>query len=314
MKRKNRHFLRIGDLTKGELSSVLNMSAKLKRELKRKGKNKEHLRNKTLIAIYEKPSLRTRISFDIGMTQLGGHSIYLAPSDIKMGERESPKDVGIVSSSMADVVMARTFEHETVEKLAEGSSVPVINGLSDLEHPCQVLADFLTIKEIIGGVKGLKIAFVGDGNNNVTHSLCMMSSIFGNEFRCAAPKGYEMNKKVVKEVDEISKSTGAAIVQTTNPGKAVEGADVVVTDTWVSMGSEKDKKKRLKAFLHYQVTKKLMKRANKKAIFMHCLPAYRGKEVSGEVIDGSKSVVYQEAENRLHAQKGLICFLLGVKV
>jgi ornithine carbamoyltransferase len=205
--------------------------------------------------------------------------------------------------------MARTFEHKTIVDLAEGSNVPVINGLSDLEHPCQILADYLTIQEHMGRVRDLKIAWLGDGNNNVTHSLYLLSMMLGNEFAVASPKGYEMSRKMVKEGEGLAKKVGGKLVETDDPAEAIKGAHVVVTDTWVSMGAEEEAKERLRVFPPYQVTNKLMKLADKKAIFMHCLPAYRGKEVADEVIDGSQSVVFDEAENRLHAQKAVLVFL-----
>lgn len=304
-----KHFLRITDLKKDQLAEVLKLAAKLKKELRTKGANKELLKNKTLAMIYEKPSLRTRISFEIGMTQLGGHAIYLGPSDIQMGTRETPQDIGRVTSSMADLIMARTFEHSTVEGLASTSTVPVINGLSNLEHPCQILADFQTISEVLGTISGLKIVFLGDGNNNVTHSLAIMSALFGNHFVCSSPKGYKMGASVVEEATALAKKNKGKIEEVQDPRAAIKDADVVIADTWVSMGNEKEKAKRLKVFPPYQVTSDLMKLARKKAIFMHCLPAYRGKEVAAEVIDGPQSVIYQEAENRLHAQKGLLVYL-----
>lgn len=308
--KKLRHCLRITDFTTKELETILKISKKLKTELKTKGKNKPLLKDKTLAMIFEKPSLRTRISFEIGMTQLGGHALYLGPTDIQMGARESAHDIGVVTSSMADIIMARTFKHSTVEELAQGSSGPVINGLSDLEHPCQILADYLTIWEKMGKYKNLVISYFGDGNNNVTHSLLLMSALMGNEFRCASPKGYFMNPKVVAEAQAIAKKTKAKIVESNDPKAAAKGAQVLVTDTWVSMGLETEKAKRLKIFPPYQVTPAIMKLAAKKAIFMHCLPAYRGKEVAAEVIDGPQSVVFPEAENRLHSQKGLMVYLL----
>jgi len=310
---KLRHCLRITDFTAKELEQILKLAAKLKKELKTKGKNRPILKEKTLAMIFEKPSLRTRISFEIGMTQLGGHALYLGPNDIQMGARESAHDIGVVTGSMADIIMARTFKHSTVEELADGSGVPVINGLSDLEHPCQILADYQTIWEKLGRYKKIALAYFGDGNNNVTHSLLLMSVLLGNEFRCASPKGYSMNPKVVAEAKTIAKKTKAKIVETTDPEAAAKGAQVMVTDTWVSMGLETEKAKRLKIFPAYQVTPALMKLADKRAIFMHCLPAYRGKEVAAEVIDGPQSVVFPEAENRLHAQKGLMAFLLNKK-
>lgn len=245
------------------------------------------------------------------MTQLGGHAIYLGPADIGLGKRESVSDVAKVTSAMADVIMARTFEHDAVVELANNSTVPVINALSNLAHPCQALADVMTIWEIKGNLKGLKVAFLGDGNNNVTHSLLLISAMLGMDFVCATPARYQMKEEVVQLAKEISKKTGTKISQTANPRTAVEGADVVVTDTWVSMGNEKEKAKRLKTFRKYQVNTKVMKKAKSGAIFMHCLPAYRGNEVAGEVIDGVQSVVFQGAENRLHVQKALILFLLG---
>jgi len=306
---KPRHFLSITDLKVGEIKKILRLAIKLKKELKTTGRNKLFFKNKTLAAIYEKPSLRTRLSFEAGMTQLGGHSIYLGPNDIQLGKRESSKDIGIVTSSMVDIIMARTFKHQTVVDLAEGSSVPLINGLTDLEHPCQILADFQTILEKFKTLNNLTIVFVGDGNNNVTHSLALMSAMLGNEFRCASPKGFQMKPSIKKQARIIAEKTKGKIIETTDPKKAVNKADVVITDTWTSMGKEAEKKKRIKIFAKYQVNNKLIKLAKPKAIFMHCLPAYRGFEVSAEVIDGLQSVVYQEAENRLHAQKALMVYL-----
>ena len=303
-------FLSISDLSAKEIWDVLVMSQKLKKEFEKTKKNKLLLKNKTLAMIFEKPSLRTRISFEAGMTQLGGHAIYLAPSDISMGKRESVADVAKVLSSMSNIIMARTFKQNTIEELAKNSSVPVINGLSDLEHPCQILADLLTIWEIKDGLEGLTVSYLGDGENNVTHSLCLASAILGMNFKCSTPKGFEMKKEVVKKAKKLNKKT--EISETANPKDAVKDADVVVTDTWVSMGDEAEKDKRVKIFKPFQVNKTLMNLAKKDAIFMHCLPAYRGNEVTGEVIDGPQSVVFPEAENRLHAQKGLLCYLLQI--
>lgn len=302
-------FLTMADATKDELIAMLELATQLKQELKSAGQNQPLLERQTLAMIFEKPSLRTRISFEIGMTQLGGHAIYLGPSDIQLGKRESAADVGRVTGSMADVIMARTFSHDTVVELAAGSEVPVINGLSDLEHPCQILADYLTIQEIFGTLSGLKLAFVGDGNNNVTHSLAIMSAIMGNTFAVAAPSGYELADSIRQQVAAINVKSGGQLLETEDPLLAVKAADVVIADTWVSMGSEDQAQQRLQTFQPYQVTTKLMKQASKKAIFMHCLPAYRGKEVEAAVIDGPQSVIFQEAENRLHAQKGLLVFL-----
>lgn len=306
---KLRHFVSITDLTSHEIIKILNSAIKLKKELKKKGKNKLHLLNKTLVMIYEKPSLRTRLSFEIGMTQLGGHAIYLGPSDIQMGVRESVADIAKVTSRMGNLIMARTFKHSTVVDLSKNSAVPVINGLSDLEHPCQILADLMTIYEIKKKLKGLKISYIGDCENNVVHSFALSCALLGIDFSCAAPRGYEINKKILDTANQIAKKTESNIIQLTNPQKAVENTDVVATDTWISMGDEAEKTKRLKTFKAYQVNGELMKLARKDAIFLHCLPAYRGNEVSTEVINGPQSVVFQEAENRLHAQKALMVFL-----
>ncbi len=311
---KPRHFLSIADLSLQEIAKIITKAQKLKGELKRSGRNKELLKNKTMAMIFEKPSLRTRLSFEIGMTQLNGHAIYLGPSDIGLGRREQISDIAKVTSSMADIIMARTFEHKTIEELSLNSSVPVINALSDLEHPCQILADLMTTWEIKGKLKGLKLAYVGDGENNVAHSLCLGCALMGLSFSCGSPRGYKMNRQIVRQARRIAKKTGVEILETDGPDIAVEEADVVVTDTWVSMGDETEKVRRLKIFKPYQVNQKLMSKARKNAIFMHCLPAYRGNEVASEVIDSFQSVVFQEAENRLHVQKALVLFLLGVGV
>ncbi len=308
---KPKHLLSIADLKKTELLAVLRLATKLKDEYKRTGKTNEILKGKTLIMIFEKPSLRTRLSFEIGMTQLGGHAIYLAPSDIGLGVRESVADVANVASRMGDLIMARTFKHATVAELAHHSRVPVINGLSDLEHPCQILADLLTIQEHKGRLKGLKLAFVGDGENNVTHSLALACGLLGIHCSVASPKGYIMQPDVAHHAAKFAKESGGSIELTSNPTHAVTDADVVYTDTWVSMGDEAEKAKRLKVFAPYQVTAALMKKAKPDAIFMHDLPAYRGNEVAAEVIDDPQSVVFDQAENRLHAQKGLMVYLFG---
>jgi len=299
--KKLRHLLSINDLNSAQILKILKIASKLKKQLKKTGENKPIFKNKTLAMMFEKPSLRTRISFEIGMTQLGGHAIYLGPADIGLGTREPAKDVASVTCRMADIIMARTFKHETVRELAEYSQVPVINGLSDWEHPCQTLADLLTIQEIKGKLKGLKVVFLGDSENNITHSLALACAKLGVNFSTASPKGYWLNKKISKVCN---------CLETDDPQKAVKDADVIYTDTWVSMGDEAQKAKRLKIFPKFRVTTKLMKLAKKDAIFMHDLPAYRGNEVEAEVIDGPQSVIYQQAENRLHSQKALMVWLL----
>ena len=312
MKQK-KDIVSIADLSAQEIEHVLTASIKLKEQLKKGGVNTTLLKNKTLVMMFEKPSLRTRISFEIGMTQLGGHAIYLAPSDIGLGVREPVSDVAKVTSRMGDCIMARTFSHQTVQELAEYSFVPVINGLSDLEHPCQILADLLTMLEIKKTLKGLHIAFIGDGDNNVTHSLALASGLLGMHISIASPKGYWMKEDIAEKSITLAKVSNGSIYQTDDPKEAVKNADIVYTDTWISMGDEVEKEKRLEVFSSFQVTTKLMSLAKKDAIFMHDLPAYRGNEVQAEVIDGPQSVIYEQAENRLHAQKGLLAFLLYKK-
>ena len=305
-----RHFLRISDFSAYEIETVLKISQKLKKELKKTGLNKPIFKNKSLGMIFEKPSLRTRVSFEVGMTQLGGHALYLGPSDIQMGKRESVADIAGTLCRYVNLIMARVFKHEVVEELANFAAVPVINALSDLEHPCQIMADLLTMLEHKKKLDGLKVAFVGDGENNVTHSLAVACGKLGIDFRVANPKGYSMTRKVVEEAQIFAKKSGGKINEFLNPQQAVEGVDVVYTDTWISMGDEKEKAKRLAAFKGYQVTKSLMNKAKPDAVFMHDMPAYRGNEVSAEVIDGPRSIIFDQAENRLHAQKGIMVFLI----
>lgn len=307
-------FLSILDLSAKEILYILELAEKLKLELKTKGYNDPLLKSKSLVMIFEKPSLRTRLSFEVGMNQLGGHAVYLAPTDIGIGTREPISDIAQVASTMGDIIMAKTYKHETIKEFADYSTNPVINGLSDLEHPCQILADLLTILEKKGKFKGLKLAFLGDGENNVTHSLALACSLLGINFFVAAPYGYQMKDDILTLAQRIARENDSFITETYDPKEAIQRADVVYTDTWVSMGDEKEKEKRLSIFKKYQVTQGLMDLAKPDAIFMHDLPAYRGNEVTSEVIDGSQSVVIQQAENRLHAQKALIIYLLkGLK-
>lgn len=295
-----RHFLSISDLSTQEINKIFALALKIKKNPK---KFRNRLKDKTLAMIFEKPSLRTRVSFEVGMTQMGGHAIYLGPNDIQMGVRETPYDIARNLERMVDIIMARVFEHQKLVDLSKDTKVPVINGLSDLEHPCQAMADMLTILEKKKKLKGLKVAFIGDCKNNVTHSLAILCDKLGVEFTTSSPKGFEMKKEVTDKLKNIP-------FHSTDPKKVIKNADVVITDTWVSMGEEAQKKKRLKIFPPYQINSKLMKLVKPNAIFMHCLPAYRGYEVTDEVIDGSQSVVFDEAENRLHVQKSLIIHLL----
>lgn len=298
-------FLSITDLTDDELWKVLKLSAKLK---KNTVKNNS-LSNKSGVLIFEKPSLRTKLSFDLAISQLGGHAVYFGEKEVGLGEREKISDIAGVISSMADLIIARVKEHKSLIELASSSKVPVINALSDLEHPCQILADLLTVYEVKGKLAGLKIAFIGDGENNVAHSLLLGCAILGINFACAAPNGYNIKKEILEQAKKLAKSTGAQIVITDNPREAVRNADVVYTDTWISMGDESEAEIRKKIFSPFQVNRGLMKLADKKAIFMHDMPAYRDNEVETEVFEGSQSVVFQQAQNRLYAQKGLLAFL-----
>lgn len=309
--KKIKHFLSITDLSTKEIWQVLLMAKKLKNlSLHPKGVTSNYFTGKRMVMLFEKPSLRTKLSFDIGFSQLGGHTLYFGPNEVGLGKRESVSDVSKVISSMADLIVARVFSHKDLAELAQNSKVPVVNALSDLEHPCQALADFLTILEVKGRLGGLTLAYVGDGENNVPHSLALGCALLGVNFQCASPKSYWMKEEVVQKAKQIAKKTGANILEVEDPKEAVKNADVIYTDTWVSMGDEEEGKKRLSIFAPFQVNKNLMDKAKKDAIFMHDLPACKGREVASEVIDGPQSVVFQQAENRLHAQKGLLIWLL----
>lgn len=298
------HIISITDLSASQIKAIVKRAAEMKaRGKKQAGAKDPPLRDKSMAMIFDKSSLRTRLSFEIGMTQLGGHAVYLAPDDIKLGVRETVHDSAIVISSMADVIVIRVSNHEAVKELAEYSKVPVINAMTDLEHPCQILADLQTIYERFGAFGGIKIACIGDAHNNVTNSLALAAQRLGMELSIAAPAGYEMSPAIAA----LAKS----VKHYNDPKAAVTGAHVVITDTWVSMGKEAEKAKRMKDLLPFQVNRALMELADQKAIFMHCLPAYRGKEVTAEVIDGPQSMVFAEAENRLHAQKALLLEVLS---
>jgi len=302
MKLKTKDLLTLAELTPKEFVGLIDHSIKLKKEFK-KGVNKPILKNKTLTMIFQKPSTRTRVSFEIGMYQLGGYAINLSSNDMQLSRGESVEDTAKTLSRYTDCIMARVYEHKLLDKLSEHASVPVINGLSDSFHPCQILADFMTIKEKKGKFKGLKIAWIGDGNN-VCNSMIYGAALSGIDMSIATPKGFEPDKFVVKE---SKKSTNIEL--TTDPFIATKNADVVVTDTFSSIHNSNPK--RIKKFLpKYQVNSKLMKTAKKNAIFMHCLPAKREQEVTSSVIDSSQSVVWDEAENRLHSQKALLAALI----
>lgn len=303
-----RHFLTLADFTKDEILEILELAKKIKAETKQRD-FKEYLPKQVLGMIFEKSSTRTRVSFETGIYQLGGVGMFLSSNDIQLGRGEPMSDTSRVISRMVDMVMIRTFEHSKLEEFASYSKVPVINGLTDDFHPVQLMADYLTIMEN-GYDKDLVVAYVGDGNN-LAHSWLMLASKLGFELRIATPKGYEVKQEILDRALEFAKISGAKIIIGNDPIEAFKDATVVTTDTWVSMGQEAEKEKRVKEFDGYIVDTKLMSYAANNAIFLHCLPAYRGYEVSEEVFEGPQSKVFEEAENRLHAQKGVMVWLDG---
>jgi len=303
------HFLSAADLSREEAEALLGRARALKAEWRDGGHRSLPLQGKTLALVFEKPSLRTRVAFEAGMTQLGGHGSYLSANDIDMGGRESVPDVARNLSRWVQVIAARVFRHATVAELARHSRVPVINALCDREHPCQALADLLTIKEKKGQLSGLKLAFVGDGNN-VCHSLMFGCAKVGIDVAVVTPKGYEPKEEIISLAKQDALKHGVSINITNDPVEAVKDADVVVTDVWASMGQEAEQAQRAQDFAPYQVNDKLVSHARPDYIFLHCLPAHRGEEVVEDIIDGPNSVVWDEAENRLHTQKALLAMLL----
>ncbi|HDD52936.1 MAG TPA: ornithine carbamoyltransferase [Thermosulfidibacter takaii] len=297
-------LLCILDLSQEEILHLLEWTLKLK-DLQKRGIPHRPLVGKSLGLLFEKPSTRTRVSFQAGMYQLGGEVIFMSPSELQIGRGETISDTARVLSRYLDIIALRTYRHETIEEFATHASIPVINALSDRFHPCQVLADLVTIQEALGNWRGIKVAFVGDGNN-VAASWANLAARVGIEVVLATPKGYELPKEVM----EAARREGAKVKMASEVQEAVKGAQVVYTDVWVSMGQDKEREERLRAFAPYQVTPQLMEMADSGAIFMHCLPAHRGEEVVNEVIDGPRSVVWDQAENRLHLQKALMLMLL----
>jgi ornithine carbamoyltransferase len=297
-------MLTIWELKKERIEDVLKTSERLKREHK-KGVQSKALQNKTLAMLFEKASTRTRVSFEAAMTQLGGHAIYIDLATSQISRGETMDDTGKVLGGYVDGIMARLYKHSDMEELAKGSAVPVINGLDDLEHPCQALGDLLTMKEWGKFGKGKKLAFVGDCGFNVCNSVMLACSKVGMDVSLVCPKGYPPNGKYVKEAQRY-----ADVTVEHDPLRGVDGADVIYTDVWVSMGQEKEKEERLKAFGPFQVNKKMVGKANKGCIAMHCLPAHRGFEITSDVLDGPQSAVWDEAENRLHIQKGILAYLM----
>jgi ornithine carbamoyltransferase len=303
---KKKDLLTIRDLDKEELCGLLHQAVDIKHHPER---YTSILKGKALALIFEKPSLRTRLSFDVGIHQLGGFSVSLGQSEINLGKRESIHDVAKNLERMVQGVMIRTFAHSIVEEMGAAVSIPVINGLTDYSHPCQALADYFTIKEFKGRLPGLRLCYVGDGNN-VARSLMFAGALLGVHVTVACPPGYEPDEATVRLAREDSKSTGSEITVSHDPREAVAGADVVYTDVWASMGQESEQEQRRKVFRDFQVNSQLMQKAGRGAIFMHCLPAHRGDEVTDEVMDSPASVVFQQAENRLHAQKALLVELM----
>ncbi len=306
-----RHLLTLNDITDKEMEYILEKAEEIK---KNPSKYKEAMKDKTLMMIFAKPSLRTRLSFEVGMTQMGGHGIYYDISTSPMGKKETIADTAKTASRYCDIVMARLFEHKDIEEYAKNSSIPVINALTNFDHPCQIIADLQAIKEKKGMLKGLKLVYLGDSNNNVTHSLMIGCTKAGMNISIGCPQGEEFSpqKEVIKKAQEIAKRNNCKIEVLHDAKKAAENADVVYTDSWMSYHIDPAKKEeRVKTLLPFQVNSQLMKCAKKDAIFMNCLPAARGYEQSAEVIDGPQSIVFDEAENRLHAQKAIMLFLLG---
>lgn len=307
---KGKNFLQLADYSTDEILYLLEVAKELK-ILQKQGKPHSYLGGKILGMIFEKSSTRTRVSFEVGMMQLGGQAIFLSSKDIQLGRGESITDTAKVLSRYVDCLMIRTFSHDSIEEFAHHSTVPVINGLTDIQHPTQVMADLLTILEHKGRLSGIKLCYIGDGNNNMAHSLMEGAAKVGMHISIASPPGYLPIGKITEKAIEVGKQIGSTISLTNDPITAVKDADVIVTDVWTSMGQEEETEKRLKAFQSFQVNKELCKYAKDDFIFLHCLPAHRGEEVTAEIIDGPHSVVFDEAENRLHAQKAILKVLLG---
>jgi len=299
-----RDLVSIEDLTVEEAEALLGLAVELKQ-----GAGEDRLRGKTLALLFEKPSLRTRVTFEVGMMQLGGHALYLSMQDVRLGQRETVPDVARNLSRWVDVIAARTFAHRTVIELAEHATIPVINALSDYEHPCQALADLLTVQEHVGKLAGTALAYVGDGNN-VCHSLMLLAGRFGVDLRVATPAEYRPAPEVVARTRELAEESGGRFTLTEDPTVAVTDADAVYTDVWTSMGDEHEAEERARVFHPYQVNAALLRHAKSEAVVLHCLPAHRGEEITSEVLDGPQSVVFDQAENRLHTQKAVLVTLV----
>ncbi|MBC7196685.1 MAG: ornithine carbamoyltransferase [Deferribacterales bacterium] len=305
-----RDFLTLLDYTTEELQEMLNLAIKLKEERKKNVDQTHYMKGKKVALIFEKSSTRTRVSFEVGVFELGGYPLFLSKNDLQLGRGETIADTARTLSRYVDMIMIRTFEHKKLEELAKYASIPVINGLTDDFHPCQVLADIMTIYEKFNKLNGIKVAFIGDGNN-MANSWLIGAAKFGINFSLACPKGYEPKSEVVELAKKIAKNNNCHIEILNDPLMAVQDADIVYTDVWASMGQEEEAKKRAEAFKDFQVNEKLIKATNKKTYFMHCLPAHRGEEVTDDVIESDISIVFDEAENRLHAQKAIMVKLIN---
>jgi ornithine carbamoyltransferase len=298
----------ISDLTREEVYEIFQIAVDLKKKMK-KGEYPPLLEKRAMAMIFMKPSLRTRCSFELGLYQLGGHAVYLAPSDIGLGKRETVYDAARNLERWFDIIMARVFQHQTVVDLAMYTNIPVINALCDMEHPCQVMADFMTVLEHRVDLKNFTLAYIGDGNN-VCNSLILLSAILGTHIRVSSPKGYEPPKRILDQAMPLFKSSGGSCEFFTEPKEAVQKAEAVYADVWASMGQEEEAEMRKKVFLPFQVNKDLLSRASKDILIMHDLPAHRGEEITDEALDSKNSIVFDQAENRLHVQKGIMVFLL----
>jgi ornithine carbamoyltransferase len=303
-----KHFISLNDLSSEQLDELLVLADQLKAQSRSHTPHKV-LEGKTLGMIFTKSSTRTRVSFEVGMYQLGGQALFLSSQDIQLGRGETIEDTAKVLSRFLDAVMIRTYAHQDVLDMAKYSSIPVINGLTDFLHPCQALSDLMTVREHFGSLKGLKLAYLGDGNN-VAHSLLHACALAGMHIALATPEGYDCDPKCVIAAKKKAENTGGTIMLTNDPNQACQGAHIVYTDTWISMGQEEQKQDKIPIFMPYQVNSDLMKKAAPNAIFLHCLPAYRGYEVTSEVLDGDQSKVFDQAENRLHSQKAILVTLM----
>lgn len=308
-KLKNKDFISVADLSKEEVQMVLNFAKFLKTQAK-KGSYPKLLKGETLAMIFEKPSNRTRVSFEVGMYDLGGLSINLDAKSLRLGGGESIPDIAKTLSRYVDGIVMRTFEHDKIIELARSATIPVINGLTDLLHPCQALSDIFTIQEKKGKLRGIKLAYIGDGNN-VCHSLMHAAAKMGMEFIAASPKGYEPDRMIIRQSQEIAEKNKALLNIVNDPADAAVGADIIYTDVWASMGQEKEAGKRKKDFKRFQVNDNLLEKAKKDVLVMHCLPAHRGEEITTDVMDGKRSIVFDQAENRLHVQKAILTLLMS---